>query len=331
MSRVFPTALPGLYAIALPTPFPVGDVNVYLAEGDPLTLIDCGASFPDGIAALREALASLGYAVRDLKRLIITHHHADHMGLTAEIVRESGAVVVAHPLTARWLETPLPMRDRGAAFAAALWLSQGVPDELVAEMARDNAYFSRFVQTHPATTTIDEGDTITFAGRDWRVLHTPGHAGDLLCFYQPESGVLLASDHVIGKISSNPLVEPPPNDGDPRPRRLVEYLHHLDRVAALRVEVAYSGHGSPVTGLPDLIAGRRALHQKRAAAILALLADAPKSVYALSRQMFPNVRRGEWYLVFSEVLGHLDLLEVTGQATPRPDPARSDQVIWAAC
>jgi len=331
VSRVSPTVILGLHAIALPTPFPVGDVNVYLAEGDPLTLIDCGASFPEGSAALREALTALGYTISDLKRLIITHHHADHMGLTAEIVRESGAQVVAHPLAARWLATPLAMRDRAVAFAADLWRSQGVPDELIAEMARDNAYFSRFVQTHPATTTLDEGDTIGFAGHVWQVLHTPGHAGDLLCFYQPESGVLLASDHVIGKISSNPLVEAPPNEGDPRPRRLVEYLYHLDRVAALRVEVAYAGHGTPVTGLPELIAGRRVLHQTRAAAILALLADGPKNVYALARLMFPQVRRGEWYLVFSEVLGHLDLLEVTGRAAPRPDPLHPDQVLWAAC
>jgi hypothetical protein len=86
-----------------------------------------------------------------------------------------------------------------------------------------------------------------------------------------------------------------------------------------------------VTGLPELIAGRRVLHQTRAATILALLADGPKNVYALARLMFPQVRRGEWYLVFSEVLGHLDLLEVTGRAAPRPDPLHPDQVVWAAC
>src|ERR1700730_1129489 len=97
-------ALPDcLHCLSLPTPFPVGPVNAYLIEGDPLTLIDTGPKADVSRQALETALASLGYRVEDLRRVIITHHHVDHCGLAAEIVRRSGAALWTHPYNVPWL------------------------------------------------------------------------------------------------------------------------------------------------------------------------------------------------------------------------------------
>ncbi len=83
--------LPKLYQIVVPTPFAVGPVNCYVALSDPITLIDVGPRQPDSRAALHAGLSELGLKTSDLRRIIITHAHADHYGLAAELVRESGA------------------------------------------------------------------------------------------------------------------------------------------------------------------------------------------------------------------------------------------------
>ena len=76
-----------IHRISVPTPFYVGPVNVYLIEEDPLTLIDAGPRDDASLAALRSGLAQLGHKLSDIKRIIISHAHADHYGL-AKVVSE---------------------------------------------------------------------------------------------------------------------------------------------------------------------------------------------------------------------------------------------------
>src|ERR1041385_6398530 len=106
----FPTLLKGLHRLPLPIPFQDGPVNAYLAEGESLTLIDCGTRTDESYKALVDGLASRGYKIADIQRLLITHHHTDHLGLAERIVAESGAEVWAHPLTVPWLEAPDAVR-----------------------------------------------------------------------------------------------------------------------------------------------------------------------------------------------------------------------------
>jgi glyoxylase-like metal-dependent hydrolase (beta-lactamase superfamily II) len=91
-----PTIPDYLHTIPLPTPFPVGPVNVYLAEGEPLTLVDAGPRYDPAREALEVALAGHGYRVADLRRIVLTHAHPDHCGLAAELARVSGAEVLTH-------------------------------------------------------------------------------------------------------------------------------------------------------------------------------------------------------------------------------------------
>src|SRR5258708_28405818 len=85
-----------IHRIIVPTPFYVGPVNVYLIEEDPLTLIDAGPRDDASLEGLRSGLARLGHKLSDIKRIIISHAHADHYGLAQLIVGESGATVHIH-------------------------------------------------------------------------------------------------------------------------------------------------------------------------------------------------------------------------------------------
>ncbi len=326
MTEVTPTLLPGLHCIALPTPFEVGAVNTYLAEGDPLTLIDCGVNTEDSYRALVEGLATLDYRVRDIRRLIITHHHYDHTGLAQRIVEESSAEVWAHPWTVPWLESPQAARQREHQFTEGVFREGGVPAEVIELMGRVSQHLARLVGRAPVTRTVDEGDTVGLLSCDWRIYHTPGHAGDLICLFQPEARLLLASDHLLLNVSSNPLLEAPATQGEARPRRLLEYIREMQRMAGLDIQIAYTGHGGPIQDVRGLVDSRLAFHQQRAERLYRLFDGEPHTLYELAKRLFPNVRAEETFLILSETLGHIDLLEQDGLLGRE---ARGQVVWWA--
>lgn len=306
-----------IHRLPIPTPFAVGPVNVYLAEGEPLTLIDTGPKDPPSLAALETALAALGYRVEDIRQLILTHHHVDHIGLAAEIVARSGAEVITHPYTVPWLTDYAAEQHRKEPLFHQIWKESGVPEDIenaMREGARDHAHWTAPV---PVARTIDEGDAIAFAGTEWRVYHTPGHAGGLICLWDESARTLLANDHIIRDISSNAILEPSPLTAGPRPKRLVEYLHHFHRMAALNPALALPGHGEPVDDVPGLLRQRLNFHHRRMQKILNVLAAQPMTLYEITKPIFPKLSQGvEFFLGLSEILGHLDLLEEAGQARP---------------
>ena len=307
---------PTIHQFPIPTPFMVGPVNVYLLEGDPLTLIDVGPNSPDAYDALVTALASVGYALRDIQQIIITHHHTDHLGQIGRIAEESGAKVLAHPMTREFLENPLAERERHKRFSQVIFHEAAVPDEVVRNINRSYEFLQRY--GNPPTSVfrvLNEGDTLQAGNIEWQVYHTPGHAGDLICFYHAASQTLMASDHIILKISSNPLIEPAAIEGQPRPRRLLEYISQLQRIAALDIKLAYSGHGAPVEDVRGLVEKRVAFHHKRATQILSFFEGHAYHLWDLTEKMFAHVSLDEKYLALSEVLGHIDLLEHDGKLT----------------
>src|SRR5262245_54128 len=82
--------------LVIPTPFPVGPINIYLVIEDPITLVDTGPKTDEAIAALREQLRNLGFKTESIKRIILTHTHEDHCGLAGMLQSESDARVYVH-------------------------------------------------------------------------------------------------------------------------------------------------------------------------------------------------------------------------------------------
>jgi len=308
---------PDLHRITVPTPFPVGPVNLYLIEGEPLTLIDTGPRFDPAREALRKGLASLGYRPSDLGRIILTHVHSDHCGLAAELVAASGAEVLTHPANFAQLADYAEERARRLAFYAALMVEAGVPPKVILQINQARRGYGRFAQAVHPDGPLEEGATVRLGEEDWQVLHTPGHTGGLICLYQPRRRLLLSSDHLLRDVSSNPVVEPPQEGETGRPRRLLDYLAQLRRVAQLPVDLALPGHGSPITDVKGLVARRLAFHEERAGRILDVLGEGERTVYEVTVALFPRLDPVNRFLAVSEVIGHLDWLEEQGRATSR--------------
>ncbi|MFQ6101104.1 MAG: aconitase X swivel domain-containing protein [Anaerolineae bacterium] len=326
-----------LHTFSIPTPFPVGPVNVYLAEGEPLTLVDTGPRYDSAREELEKALAGCGYRVSDLQRITITHAHADHCGLAAELVRASGAEVLTH--TANLPRLADNSDAQRMAFYSEVMHWAGIPVDVMVELARMQRGIGRYTEPVTPDRSLAEGDVLQLGGEDWQVLHTPGHAGGLICLYQPQRRLLISSDHLLRDISSNPIVEPPAPGEAERPRRrsaetlasasaelsieasvaprsrrsLVEYMAQLRRVAALDVTLALPGHGPPITDHRALIRERLAFHEERAHRVLETLSDESLTVHEIAGMLFPTLDPINTFLAISEVIGHLQWLEVEGR------------------
>ncbi len=316
--------LPDLYQMALPTPFPVGPVNVYIARAaEGLTLIDCGPGTPQARAALEAGLAGIGHTLADLRRILVTHAHADHYGLAAALVDASGAQVFTHPFNRPWLEDYAEERQRRLAFYADILRISGVPDEIQRAIHHMRRSVGDYAETVRVAGDLNEGDGVMLAGRLWQVLHTPGHSAGLICLYEPHSRVLLSSDHLLRDISSNPLVEPSPPGHAHRLKSLVVYLAQLQRVAAMDIAAAWPGHGDRIVDVEGLVRQRLEFHAQRARAILEL--DTDLTVYKVARRLFPRLDPLNFFLAISEVLGHLELLETEGYLS---STRRGEVMVW---
>ncbi|HHN94398.1 MAG TPA: MBL fold metallo-hydrolase [Anaerolineae bacterium] len=305
-------AVPGyLHTITVPTPFPIGPVNVYLAEGAPLTLVDVGPRYEPARAALKRGLAAHGHQLAEVGRIVLTHAHADHSGLAAEVARLSGAEVLTHALNIPWLDGGSGARR--LAFYADVLRWAGVPPQMLLRLSRMRRGMSRYEEPLTPDGTLSDGDVLRLGDEEWVVLHTPGHTGGLICLHQPRRRLLLSSDHLLRHVSSNPIVEPPPPGEKERPRRLVDYLTQLRRVAALDIALALPGHGPVINDVAGLVRERLAFHERRARQVMDALGDEELTVHQLVERLFPALDPVNYFLAASEVIGHLQWLEERGE------------------
>jgi glyoxylase-like metal-dependent hydrolase (beta-lactamase superfamily II) len=308
----------GIHRIALPTPFLVGRVNCYLIEGEPLTLIDTGPNSGKSLDDLERALAAQDHRIEDLGLIVLTHQHIDHVGLLEILARRSGAEVAALDLLVPYLANFSRSSAADDEFAQSVMRRHGVPGDLATVLGSLAAAFRAFGSSGVVTRPLHEGDELKLEDRTLRIFHRPGHSPSDTLLWDEEREILIAGDHLLGRISSNPLVSRPlSGPSEPRPRALLQYMDSLRATRELPARLVLPGHGDPVLEHAELIDERLRMHRRRASRVLQILDGQPLSAYEIALQMWGNVAVTQAYLTLSEVLGHLDLLVETGQAVER--------------
>ncbi len=308
----------GIHRIALPTPFLVGRVNCYLIEDEPLTLIDTGPNSGKSLDDLERALAAHGRRIEDLELIVLTHQHMDHLGLLEILARRSGAQVAALHLLAPYLESFSRSAAADDEFAQTIMRRHGVPGDLATVLGSLAAAFRAFGSSGHVTVALRDGEELSLRDRTLRIFHRPGHSPSDTILWDEEREILIAGDHLLGRISSNPLVSRPlAGPSEPRPRALLQYIDSLRATRELPARLILPGHGDPVLEHVELIDERLRMHRRRAARVLQILDGEALSAYEIALQMWGNVAVTQAYLTLSEVLGHLDLLVEAGQAVER--------------
>ena len=299
----------------MPTPYAVGPVNCYLINADPVTLVDAGINTPQAQNALLLGLEEAGVFPEAIQQILITHAHPDHYGLVGFLQERSGATVY---FPRREIAR---VRDKQMLFEVGrLLLEAGMPLELLFKMDQQRKAGPKPGIDHDEVVPIDEGHTFEFADFSLTTLHMPGHTGGHVVFHEPESHTLFAGDQLLPGVSPNPLLEPSLDEPGERRRSLKEYLASLERMETLGLQLAYPGHGDPVTDPNELIRSTIEHHLKRKVQVAGYLSDEPKTVYAIAGEVYPDVRGYDVFLAVSEVVAHLDLVVEDGDAALETGP-----------
>jgi glyoxylase-like metal-dependent hydrolase (beta-lactamase superfamily II) len=304
----------GIHRIAIPTPFAVGRVNVYLIEDEPLTLVDAGPNSGTSFDELQSGVARLGHSLADIELIVLTHQHIDHLGLIPMVAARSGAEVAAIDAAVPFVGNFPGEAQADDDFARDLMLRHGIAEDVVTALQSVSQAFRAWGARVEVTRPLRDGEALELRDRTLHVHHRPGHSPTDTVFHDRERRILLAADHLLAHISSNPLITRPRDGRAERPQALVQYLESLAATREMDVRLVLPGHGDPITGHRELIDKRFALHRRRADKIHGLLAGGPRSAYDIAQALWGDIAVTQAYLTLSEVLGHLDLLVNEGRA-----------------
>jgi glyoxylase-like metal-dependent hydrolase (beta-lactamase superfamily II) len=305
--------LPGLWRLRLPLPWPgVPHGNAYaIAAGDGVVLVDTGLHEPGSMRQLELALGQAGLRVEHVRLVACTHAHSDHYGQAAPIMERSGAELWMHPShehMTKAAEDPQRAFDRRFEIAR----QSGVPAAALAAYreARSGENFGIAEVVLPDTPLLPGVEVETDLG-SWQVHETPGHAPSHVVLHQPERGLLLSGDHLLGRVSLY-------YDFGYTPDPAGEFLNSLDVVDRLDVQLVLAGHGRPVRDARALTAANRRAVAERIERIRSALSNGPRTAFDVVPEMWSDVNLPEPLMIgwgLTEALCYLNHMELRGEAT----------------
>jgi glyoxylase-like metal-dependent hydrolase (beta-lactamase superfamily II) len=303
----------GIHRLRIPTPFAVGRVNCYLLEDEPLTLIDTGPNSGKALDELGSQLAQRGHSIDDIELVVLTHQHIDHLGLVEIVVEHSGAEVAAIGVAAERLANFSEDAEAEDQFAVDLMLRNGIPEEVAFALQSVSRSFRGWGSKAEVTRPLEDGERLPFRDRSLEALHRPGHSPSDTVFWDGERRILIAADHLIAHISSNPLITRPLDGSSERTQALVTYIESMRKTREMPAEIVLSGHGEPIVDHVALIDDRLAKHERRKEKIYGLIAERPSTGHEIAQAIWGNVAVTQAFLTLSEVIGHADLLVNEGR------------------
>ncbi len=252
-----------------------------------------------------------GIFPEDIRRIVLTHQHPDHYGLAGWFQERSGAPVLmsglSHSYAVRmWGEERTMGQEWSELFAA-----HGMPEELLEQVGTHLESFVSQVSPQPEVGYLPLEGTIRLGGRDWEIIHTPGHASGHLCFYNRELRHIICGDQVLPDITPNVSVIP----GDPDRNPLQSFLNSLKRLSRCEVEMAFPGHRNPFSRFAERIMELNSHHTSRLAELESWL-EQPQQAYTLCARMFGKRTQSSIHqlrFAMSETLAHLFYLEAAGR------------------
>ena len=296
---------PGVRWLRMPLPFALDHINLWLLDdGDSLTAVDAGL----GADEVREHWnAALDRDGRPVSRVIVTHHHPDHLGLASWLAARDGA--------------PVSMTQGEFLAGHAIWnQSPGmcVPDmvdqfrahgldaaRLDALASRGNAYRRGVPELPSRFHRLFDGDVLRIGGNDWRVIVGYGHAPEHASLYCEQLGILISGDMLLPRISTNVSVYAATPEDDP----LGWFLNSLNGIKDLPDDtLVLPSHGRPFRGIRARVGQLETHHRERCDELLAAM-QTPQSAGDLLSTLFPRpLDTHQVMFAMGEAIAHLNYL-----------------------
>ncbi len=299
--------------LSIPTPFYVGDVNVYLIKEDPITLIDVGPKTDDAALALREGLKRNGIGFKDIRRILLTHAHEDHCGLAKRVRDEANnAEILIHNWETGHLFGRLAQDSH-----RRLMVRAGVPNSVFEEMKKAYSEISLLTDSLSETEFGELHDEmkIEFESGTLEVMHTPGHTPGSCSFVRKADRTLICGDCVLKRITPNPIIAPDPVNPEARFNSLAEYLVSLERIRNESPTLVYGGHGEPIYDFEEIYNRYQRAIDERQNRVIKLVNGKRVTAWEVAQNLFPDAidKTIHRFLAISESVAHLDYASAKGK------------------
>ncbi|MCA8836007.1 MAG: MBL fold metallo-hydrolase [Proteobacteria bacterium] len=310
----------GVLWLRLPLPMALDHVNIFaLRDGDGWCVIDSGYYSKDAITLwqdiLRGALGGL-----PITRLILTHHHPDHVGMMGWLQTTQNARL--YTSRTAWLYSRMMTLDVCEVWsqqAVAFYRTAGVSADMIAERTRKRPFnFADCVYPMPlGFHRLDEGDILSIGSRDWQVRLGGGHAPDQVTLWSQSDNLVIAGDQVLPTISPNIGVYPTEPLADP----LTDWLASCEsfRRIARDNHFVLCGHKLPFIGLPARLGQLIDNHHGALARLMDFLRVPNTAVGCFDVLYKRSIKDGEFGLALAEALAHLNHLYLAGKITRELD------------
>lgn len=307
---------PGVLWLRMPLPMKLDHVNIYaLNEGDHWTIIDTGFSSKTSKKIWKQVMEGpLGG--KPIGRVLVTHHHPDHVGLAGWFQTEFGAELLTTRtawLTARMLT--LDVQTTSSDESLQFYRAAGMDADMLAKRSAERPFnFADVVDPLPVGyTRIKQDDQITMGGRVWDVHIGNGHAPEHATLWSRDDNLIIAGDQILSSISPNIGVYATEPMADP----IGEWLEACERLAVLARpdHLVLGGHKLPFTGLPKRMEQLIENHHSGLRRLRDYI-ESPKSASECFPTLFKRtIGEAEYGLALVEAVSHLSHLHQTGLAT----------------
>ena len=303
--------LPGVWRLRLPLPWPgVPHCNAWaLAHGDGIVLFDTGYAASDGTRQLEYSLAQVGFGLGDIKLLVCTHAHSDHYGLAGPIVDAAGCELWMHPA---WEHVRAMAEDPDEAMERRIEVARqsGVPTAALERYQESRkGQGSGIARAVAPDRDLVPGVRVETDHGSWNVHETPGHAPSHVCLHQPDSGLLISGDHLLGRISLF-------FDYGHTPDPVGEFERALGEIDALEhTTLCLAGHGRPFRDVKAKIAGNRVEVEEHLGRVRQAMSESPRSAFDLVPELMgrENVSPSTAPWGLQMALAYLDHLTLRGE------------------
>ncbi len=294
--------------VLLPTPYPIGEVYSYVILEDPVTVVDVGVYTDEMKEIWKVKLKALGLTFKDVKRIYLTHGHSDHYGFAKVFSDISGAKIYLHPWDFDKVENRREYYMRVVPFLRLF----GVPEDYIDYFVQVLAWESPFCKDleRDYLVSVEDGYTLDFDGFSFEVVHVPGHSpGHTLLLFEDEA---ITGDFIFTNLTPDPIIDIT-RDGR-RIKSMLNYCESLKKMKRKGLNIFYPAHREFKGDYPLALDNLMTRFKNKSMLILNAIKKKGKlTPFELAKMIYPDMKKSHIYIIMSEIIGRLDILERKGE------------------